>query len=152
MWSVLNYFRKGSDGGGWRIWPRFYTLGLYKPRKLYRVTQYSTSVILAFSCGLIYDISNIWAMSRESVVGIATGYWLDDRGFGVLVPVWLGIFSTLSRPDLVPTQPPIQWTQGALSLGAKRLGREVDHSPPASAEVRKIWIYTSTHPYAFTFF
>jgi hypothetical protein len=26
----------------------------------------------------------------------------------------------------------------------KRPGREVDHSPPTSAEVKKMWIYTST--------
>jgi hypothetical protein len=26
---------------------------------------------------------------------------------------------------------------------------EADHSPPASAEVKKMWIYTSTPPYAF---
>jgi hypothetical protein len=28
-------------------------------------------------------------------------------------------------------------------------GCEVDHSPPTSAEVKKMWIYTSTPPYAF---
>jgi hypothetical protein len=28
-------------------------------------------------------------------------------------------------------------------------GREADHSPPASAEVNKLWTYTSTPPYAF---
>jgi hypothetical protein len=28
-------------------------------------------------------------------------------------------------------------------------GCEADHSPPANAEVKKMWIYTSTHPYAF---
>jgi hypothetical protein len=28
-------------------------------------------------------------------------------------------------------------------------GREADHSSPASAEVNKIWLYTSTPPYAF---
>jgi hypothetical protein len=33
--------------------------------------------------------------------------------------------------------------------GVKRPGREADHSPPTSAEVKKIWIYTSTPPYAF---
>jgi hypothetical protein len=33
--------------------------------------------------------------------------------------------------------------------GGKRPGREADHSPPASAEVKKMWIYTSTPPYAF---
>jgi hypothetical protein len=31
----------------------------------------------------------------------------------------------------------------------KRPGREADHSPPTSAEVNKIWIYTSTAPYVF---
>jgi hypothetical protein len=28
-----------------------------------------------------------------------------------------------------PTQPPIQWVPGAISLGVKRLGSEADHSP-----------------------
>jgi hypothetical protein len=32
--------------------------------------------------------------------------------------------------------------------GGKAVEREVDHSPPASAEVKKMWIYTSTPPYA----
>jgi hypothetical protein len=43
----------------------------------------------------------------------------------------------------------IQWVSGALSPGVKRLGREADHSPPGSAEVKKMWIYTFTLPYAF---
>jgi hypothetical protein len=31
-----------------------------------------------------------------------------------------------------PTQPPIQWVPGALSLGGKaRPGRDADHSPPS---------------------
>jgi hypothetical protein len=63
--------------------------------------------------------------SRDSAVGVATGYGLDDRGVGVRVPV------------------------GTRSPGVKRLGREADHSPSASAEVKKMWIYTSTPPYAF---
>jgi hypothetical protein len=28
--------------------------------------------------------------------------------------------------------------------GVKRPGREADHSPPTSAEVKKMWVYTST--------
>jgi hypothetical protein len=59
------------------------------------------------------------------------------------------VVSMLSRPALGSTQPPIQWVPGALSLGVKRSGREADHSPPTSAEVKKMWIYTSTPPYAF---
>jgi hypothetical protein len=44
---------------------------------------------------------------------------------------------------------PIQWVPGALSMGVKQPVREADHSPPTSAEVKKMWIYTSTPPYAF---
>jgi hypothetical protein len=35
---------------------------------------------------------------------------------------------------------------GALFLGVKRPGREADHSPPSSAEVKNGWSYTSTPP------
>jgi hypothetical protein len=35
-------------------------------------------------------------------------------------------------------QPPIQWVPGALSLEVKRPGREADHSPSTSAEVKKV--------------
>jgi hypothetical protein len=59
------------------------------------------------------------------------------------------LLSTSSRPVLGPTQPPIQCVPAALSPGVKRQGREADHSPPASAEIKKMWIYTSTPPYAF---
>jgi hypothetical protein len=38
---------------------------------------------------------------------------------------------------LEPTQPPIQWVPGVFSLGIKRPGREADHSPPSSAEVKE---------------
>jgi hypothetical protein len=59
------------------------------------------------------------------------------------------LFSTWSRPALEPTHPPLHLAPEALSSGVKRPGREADHSPPASAEVKKMWIYTSTPPYAF---
>jgi hypothetical protein len=50
----------------------------------------------------------------------------------------LGIFllTTASRSALGPTQPPIQWVPGALSLGVKWPGREADHSPPSRADVK----------------
>jgi hypothetical protein len=53
------------------------------------------------------------------------------------------LFSTLSTPALRSTQPPIQQVPGALSPGVKRPGREANHSPPDSTEVKKMWIYTS---------
>jgi hypothetical protein len=36
-----------------------------------------------------------------------------------------------------------------ISPGVKQLGHEADHSPPTSAEVNNMWIYTSTPPYVF---
>jgi hypothetical protein len=77
-----------------------------------------------------------WSEVRDGSVGIATGYGLDDRGVAVRVPVDKNFhFSVSSRPVLGPTQSPIQWVPGALSLGVKWTGREADHSPPTSAEV-----------------
>jgi hypothetical protein len=58
-------------------------------------------------------------------------------------------FSTSSRRALWSTQSPIQRIPGALSLRVKRQEGGVDHSPPASAEFKKMWMYTSTPPYAF---
>jgi hypothetical protein len=45
------------------------------------------------------------------------------------------LFSTSSRPILGPTQSPIQSVPGALSLGVDRPLREVEESPPTSAEI-----------------
>jgi hypothetical protein len=65
---------------------------------------------------------------------------------GVRSRQWLGIFlfTTVSRQALGPTQSPIQWVPGALSLLVKRPVRETGHSPPSSAEVKNAWSYTST--------
>jgi hypothetical protein len=41
----------------------------------------------------------ITKLSRESVVGTATGYGLDDRGVVVRVPLGARIFSSPGRPD-----------------------------------------------------
>jgi hypothetical protein len=54
-----------------------------------------------------------------------------------------------SRSALGPTPSLIQWVLWVLSTGVKRQGREADHSPPTSAEVKKTWIYKSTLPYIF---
>jgi len=61
-----------------------------------------------------------------SVVGIATDYWLDGPG----IEYHCGRdFLHLSRPALVPTQPPIQWVPG-LSRGEEWPGSDADPSPP----------------------
>jgi hypothetical protein len=53
----------------------------------------------------------------------------------------------VSRTALGTTQPPIEWVPGVLSLGVKRPGREADHSPPPSAEVKNACSYISIPPY-----
>jgi hypothetical protein len=70
--------------------------------------------------------------SRYSLVGIALDYGLDDRGSRVR---FLGIFlfTAASTPALGPTQ----WVPGDLSLGVGWPGRETDHSPPSSSEVKE---------------
>jgi hypothetical protein len=62
------------------------------------------------------------------------------RGLGIF------FFATVSRMALGPTQPPTQWVPETLFLGAKRPGREADHSSGSSAEVKNAWSYTSTPP------
>jgi hypothetical protein len=53
--------------------------------------------------------------------------------------------------DTDPGVHPTSYTMGTgvLSPGVMRQERETDHSPPTSAEVKKMWIYTSTPPYVF---
>jgi hypothetical protein len=91
------------------------------------------------------------------------GYGLKDRGFesrqGLRIflftasppssaEAWCSVkkaqgqhyltFTTASRPAVGPTQPPIQWVPGALSLGIKQPRREADHSHPSSADVKRM--------------
>jgi hypothetical protein len=88
--------------------------------------------------------------SRDSAVGIATGYGMDDWEVGVRVPVGSSMFSSPRRPDRLWGPPNLLSDEyrRALSPGVKRPGREADHSP-TNAEVKNMWIYTSTPPYAF---
>jgi hypothetical protein len=87
--------------------------------------------------------------SRGSVIGIETGYGLDDRWIGVAVPLGATISSSPRRSDRLWSPPNFLSNRYRLSPGLKRPGREADHSAQASAEVKKMWIYTPTLPYAF---
>jgi len=65
--------------------------------------------------------------------------------------VILHLFATASKPALGITQTLIQWVSGGrgLSLGVKWPGRETDHSPPSTAEIKNGRSYTSTPLQAF---
>jgi hypothetical protein len=113
------------------------------------VPGFSVPLLASMNTGLVH-----WAIyglstkrSRDSSVGIATGYGLDDREVGVRVPVGSGTFSSPRRPDQLCGPSPVG-TWGSFP-GVKRLRREANHSFPTSIEVKKTWIYTSTPTYIF---
>jgi hypothetical protein len=69
---------------------------------------------------------------RDSAVGVATNYGLGDRRNRRSNPGGLKNFSSSRCQDRLWSPP-----------------RETDHSPPAGAEVKNMWIYTSTPLYGF---
>jgi len=79
--------------------------------------------------------------TRARIAESAMGWMI-----GVQFPVGVGIFlfSIMSRLALGPTQPPIQWIPGALSLGVIHLRHEADRLPPPSTEVKNAWHCFST--------
>jgi hypothetical protein len=72
------------------------------------------------------------------------GLRLDDRELESRQEFGIFLFTTASRTALGPTHPPIQWVPEALFLGVKRPGRETDHSPPSSAEIKE-WVELYLH-------
>jgi hypothetical protein len=92
----------------------------------------------------------VFLKSHDSSVGMTLGYGLDDRGSRVRFPAGAGSFSlhrvqngSEAHPGSYPMVP------GTLYMEVKRPGREDDHSPPSSAEVKNTWSYTSTPQYIF---
>jgi hypothetical protein len=115
---------------------------------------YSPFIITLSSHLIILNWYCIVKRSRDSIVSIVTAYGLDDRGVGVQVLVGSRIFSSPRHPDQL-WGPPSLVSNGYQGLflcgggGGKQQGRGADHSPPASKEVKKMWIYTPAPPYAF---
>jgi hypothetical protein len=59
---------------------------------------------------------------------IDQGWTFGVLGFDSRRELRIFLLTTASRTALGPTQPPIQWVPGVLSLGANRPGREADHT------------------------
>jgi hypothetical protein len=75
--------------------------------------------------------------SRDASVGITTGYGLD-RGVGFRVPVGSRIISSPSRPNRFwgPHSLLSNGYKGLFPRGESGMGREADHSPPSSVQVK----------------
>jgi len=71
---------------------------------------------------------------------------LDDRGSGVRFPARSGNFSLLHRVHTGSGAQPASYSfgTGGCFPGGRRPGREADHSPSSSTEVKNAWRYTST--------
>jgi hypothetical protein len=85
----------------------------------------------------IYDYRELKG-NRNGAVGIAAGYWLDNRGSEFESRQGKSIL------HIVKTGSGAQKTPMQLVLGVKQPGREVDHSPRILAEVKKTQI--GVHP------
>jgi hypothetical protein len=91
-----------------------------------RFTAGENIIIIIISSSSSSSNSSSSSSSSSSVVGIAADYGLGDREVRIRVSIRLRIFSSPSRSD-----------RRSFS-GVKRPGREADHSPPTSVEVKKI--------------
>jgi hypothetical protein len=93
-----------------------------------------------------YPPSYVYRESRDSSVGIALGYRLDDRGSTVWFPAGAENFSLHHRLQNGSGTHPASYPMGTRGSfpGVKRLGREADHSPPSSAEVKE-WVELYLH-------
>jgi hypothetical protein len=94
-------------------------------------------------------ITPVRAVIAQLVERWATGWTFGVLEFDSRRGLESFLFTTASRTALEPTQPPIQWLLRTLSLWVKRPGREADHSPPSSVEVKNAWSYTSAPQYVF---
>jgi hypothetical protein len=81
--------------------------------------------------------------SRDSSVGIALGYGLDDRGsmFQYSVGGGAGNFSLHHRVQNGSGVHPASYSMGTRSYFP---GSEADHSPPFVSRSKNEWSYTST--------
>jgi hypothetical protein len=75
-------------------------------------------------------------MSQGSSLSRATDYGLDERGSTPNRDKIFFLISTVLRPTLGLTQPPIEWKRGIFPREVERQNLQADHSTLSSAEIR----------------
>ena len=88
----------------------------------------------------------LMCMSRDSIVGIATGVWTGR--YGVLNPDRdESFFSSPEWPHWLWSPPSLLFNGNWGSFpGVKQLGCDFDHWPPSSTEIKNEWSYISVPP------
>jgi hypothetical protein len=91
-------------------------------------------------------IATVYKKSRDSSVGTTLGYGLDDWGSRVRFLTGAGNYSLHRRVQNGSGAHPASYPRGTRGffLGGKAEGREADHSPPSSVEIKNAWSYTSS--------
>jgi hypothetical protein len=74
-------------------------------------------------------------------VGIASSLWAEQQGFDSWQGQKIFLFFVASGLALGPTQSPIQWVPGALSLGVKQLGMKLTTRPHLVPRLRMVELY-----------
>jgi hypothetical protein len=135
MWS----FQPSWLGMGWRRAAIFPNQDMCFGHVASIKGLYNINFNLMTFWGIQFVLCIYWACYR-------LGQWknhefISGRGLSFL-------FSKMSRLDVWPTQPPVQWMPGALFLGVNWVTQYAEPSPPSSAKVRNEWSCTSTPPLA----
>jgi hypothetical protein len=104
---------------------------------MYRMRGVSPQRPYALQCG-IWSKNNFMFGNPGSSGSIVSDYGLDDRAMEVRSPTGADFSSSLcvqtgsgAHPESYP-----MGTGGSFPGGKARLGRDADHSPPSSAEVK----------------
>jgi hypothetical protein len=91
---------------------------MYLPYFVVKLCSFSKGLSHVASLVFRKNLQHNGTQFHESV-GHRLGYGLDDQGFESRQGLGIFLYTTASRPVLGPTQPPIQWVPGALSLRVK---------------------------------
>jgi hypothetical protein len=137
LWSWNESSDKQQHDPVWslqsRDWRCYVILRLHWPASLWmNYSKYSIyAVCFIFPHYITSRVEQLMSGQLEMIWKLGSGSFPGNTRFFLLFTKFKLIVS------LGPTQSPIQWVPWALSLGVKRQGREADHSPPSSAEVKK---------------
>jgi hypothetical protein len=124
-----------------------YTTDWSKEARLVGLSLYNCIYIFPLTTEILHnEVFVPWyfdTVIAQSISLWATGWMIGVLGFDSRRGLGIFLSITASRTALGPTHP-LQWVSGTLFLGVKRPGREADHSPPSSAEVKE-WVELYLH-------
>jgi hypothetical protein len=112
------------------------TVQLYNPRKHHGfLLPYTIFIIL----GVLFWNQLAW------LVSVVTRLWagLPANWGSITGGAVICLFITVSRPALLPTQPPFRWVQEEFSPGVKQSLDIADHSSRSSTESKNAWNHAS---------